>query len=240
MENFDDAVNSRDRRETLGQSIERSGYSGVSGLPVLDIHTNGKDVHPVDVITKVMEGEGMKILLGSLKKAELKVLCEHSGVTADVNSKRDMVKAITTAWIDVGTKKFLKKKVNDTTLSLFCKSLNLPSPTSRSSSIEHIIRQINIIGLETFSKRIQDDSIKLVLEQTSKESSKSPLRKNGELKISSRMPTTSPTSKDVSLSSKELAKSQELQKKSKTNGGNKTLEKEKSPRRTNGEKRKKS
>jgi len=237
MENFDDAVNSRERREMLGQSIERSGFT--SGLPVLDIHTNGKDVHPVDVIAKVMEGEGMKILLATLKKAELKVLCENSGVTADTNSKRDMIKSLTAAWIEMGTKKFLKKKVNDTTLAIFCKNLNLGSPTSRYSSIELIIRQINIIGLETFSKRIQDDSIKTVLEQTSKESSKSPLKKNGELKNSTRNLTTSPPSKDVSL--KELQKSQELQKKSKTNGGGtKTLEKEKSPRRTNGEKRKKS
>jgi len=158
-----------------------------------------------------------------------------------MNSKRDMVKALTTAWTELGTKKFLKKKVNDTTLSLFCKNLNLPSPTSRPASIEQIIRQINIIGLENFSKRIQDDSIKTVLEQTSKESSKSPIRKNGDLKLSTRIPnTTSPTPK-ADLSLKELQKSQELQKKSKTNGGtNKTLDKEKSPRRTNGEKRKKS
>jgi hypothetical protein len=150
-----------------------------------------------------------------------------------------MVKSLTTVWIEMGTKNFLKKKANDTTLSLFCKNLNLPSPTSRSASIEQIIRQINIIGLETFSKRIQDDSIKTVLEQTSKESSKSPLKKNGELKISTtRLPTSSPNSKDVSL--KELQKSQELDKKSKKNGDKKTLDKEKSPRRTNGEKRKKS
>jgi hypothetical protein len=58
MENFDETVNSRERREMLGQSIERSGFT--SGVPVLDIlHTNGKEVHPVDVITKVMEGEGI-------------------------------------------------------------------------------------------------------------------------------------------------------------------------------------
>lgn len=140
---------------------------GLSNL--LDSPLNyGKDIHPVDIITKAMEGEGIKLLLSMLPKTELEAMCNYGGiiipvVSSDEARKSDIIKVISLAWLEYGTKKFLKKKVSDPTLALFCKNLNI---SGSGQHHEQIIRYINVLGLEQFSKRLEDENIKAIAEQT--------------------------------------------------------------------------
>jgi len=199
-------------------------------------HHAGKDLHPVDVIAKAMEGEGIKLLLSMLHKADLKGICDHCGINITVESTRksEMIKIIRSTWVEVGTKKFLKKKVSDTTLTLFCKYLNIPGSVPKSVCIEQIIRHITILGLEQFSKEIHDDNIKAIAEHTRDIKSPSDKKKKDSSGSTSTSGLGSAKESFGDTPSKELTKSQEL-KRAKVNGKN--IEKEKSPRRNNGRKK---
>jgi len=125
-----------------------------------------KDIHPVDRITKVIEGEGIKLLLSMLHKAELLALCEHCGIVVETTThKRDIINVIGLVWLDCGTRKFLKKKVSDSTLAIFCRNLKI-SGSVNMWPIELIIKHINVLGLEHYAQRLQDENFKAIAELT--------------------------------------------------------------------------
>jgi len=175
MSTFDDTTTSWERRVQICSAIEKTYVPNNNGLShSLDIHTNSKDMHPVDMLTRVVEAEGIRQLLMMTKKEELQKMCEHGAlVDADPNDKRQMIKLILQTWTDIGTKKFLKK-VSDAQIVTICKNLGIsPIPafsisSDRNVCVEQIIRQLHIIGLENFSKKVADENVKNILEHTSK------------------------------------------------------------------------
>jgi len=230
MSTFDDAATSWERRVQICSAIEKTYVpNNNNGSPhSLDIHTNSKDMHPVDMLTRVVEAEGIKQLLMMTKKKELQKMCEHAAlVDADPNDKRQMIKHILQTWTDIGTKKFLKQKVSDAQIVTICKNLGIsPIPafsisSDRNVCVEQIIRQLHIIGLENFSKKVADENVKNILEHTSKSQQPDrlqiPGKKNGDSRgeraHSGEKSGTSSTSRS---SSREhgMAKSQEILKKS--------------------------
>jgi len=162
-----DAVNVRDRRE-ISSAIVKT-FALTNEVPqYLDSQTNPKEMHPVDLLARVVETEGMRQLLTMTKKKDLQKMCEFAGLVVDMNDKRQVIKIILQTWTKVGTKKFLKKNVSDTHLATICKNLGIPASASRPECVERIIRQLNIIGLENLSKKVTDENVKNILEQTSK------------------------------------------------------------------------
>jgi len=260
MSTFDDAATAWERREQISSAIEKT-YVPNNGLSQsLDIHTNSKEMHPVDLLTRVVESEGIRQLLMMTKKKELQKMCEHAALDADPNDKRQMIKLILQTWTDIGTKKIFKKKVNDAQISTICKNLGVPaiSPTNgsgfsssdRNVYVEQIIRQIHIIGLENFSKKVADEGVKNILENTSKSQQSDklqiPVRKNGDSRGESRHSgEKSGTSSTSRSSSREhgMAKSQEILKKTpkskKEKDRSDTQKEAKSPRKSEKEKGKK-
>jgi len=177
MSTYDDASTSWERRVQISSAIEKTNAPNNNGLShSLDIHTNSKDMHPVDMLTRVVEAEGIRQLLMMTKKKELQKMCEHGAlVDADPNDKRQMIKLILQTWTDIGTKKFLKHKVSDAQIVTICKNLGIIPPipafsisSDRNVCVEQIIRQLHIIGLENFSKKVADENVKNILEHTSK------------------------------------------------------------------------
>jgi len=263
MSNFDDAATSWERRVQICSAIEKTYVPNNNGLSSsLDIHTNSKDMHPVDMLTRVVEAEGIRQLLMMTKKKELQKMCEHGAlVDADPNDKRQMIKLILQTWTDIGTKKFLKQKVSDAQIVTICKNLGISPPvpafsisSDRNVCVEQIIRQLHIIGLENFSKKVADENVKNILEHTSKSQQPDrlqiPGKKNGDSRgeraHSGEKSGTSSTSRS---SSREhgMAKSQEILKKSPKSKKEKEKEKDKndtqkdtkSPRKAEKEKGKK-
>jgi len=168
MSSFEAFNAPRDRREQLSSAIVKT-FALTNEVPqYLDLQTNPKEMHPVDLLARVVEAEGMRQLLTMTKKKELQKMCEYAGLDADMNDKRQVIKIILQTWTGVGTKKFLKKHVSDAHLAMICKNLGMSAPTSRPLCVEQIIRQLNIIGLENFSKKVTDENVKNILEQTSK------------------------------------------------------------------------
>jgi len=97
-------------------------------------------------------------------------MCEYAGLDFIVDDKQSNVATLLQVWMDIGTKKFLKKNVSDANLTIICKNLGILQNESfdRSCCVEQIIRQLNIIGLENFSKEVAVENVKNILEQTSK------------------------------------------------------------------------
>jgi len=153
MSTFDASI-AWGRREHIGLAIERTYVPG-SPPRVLDIHSNAKEMHPVDILARTVEAEGMKHLLGMIKKKELQKMCEFAKIHVDTDDKRQFVKTLQQAWTDTGTKKFLKKSVCDGHIAMMCKTLGIycAGVSDRNYSVEQIIRQLNIVGLEHFSKK---------------------------------------------------------------------------------------
>jgi len=164
MSSFD--TNVRDRRD-ISSAIVKT-FALTNEVPqYLYTQTNPKELHPVDLLARVVETEGMRQLLTMTKKKDLQKMCEFAGLNVDMNDKRQVIKIILQTWTDVGTKKFLKKNVSDAHLATICKNLGIPT-SSRPECVEQIIRKLNIIGLENFSKKVTDENVKNILEQTSK------------------------------------------------------------------------
>jgi len=146
-----DTVNVRDRRD-ISTAIVKT-FALTNEVPqYLYTQTNPKELHPVDLLARVVETEGMRQLLTMTKKKDLQKMCEFAGLNVDINDKRQVIKIILQTWTDVGTKKFLKKNVSDAHLATICKNLGIPT-SSRPECVEQIIRKLNIIGLENFSKK---------------------------------------------------------------------------------------
>jgi len=191
-----------------------------------------REMHPVDLLARVVEGEGIKQLLMVTRNKELQNMCEYAGLDFVVDDKQSNVATLLQAWMDIGTKKFLKKNVSDANLTVICKNLGILQNESfdRSCCVEQIIRQLNIIGLENFSKEVADENVKNILEQTSKVNQQTELQ--AVKLVNSRRylePRRSPHDKSGgSSSSLSSSKSQEIprQKPSKTRG--------KSPRKDRG------
>jgi len=129
MSTFDDAATAWERREQISSAIEKTYVPKYGLSQSLDIHTNSKEMHPVDLLTRVVESEGIRQLLMMTKKKELQKMCEHAALDADPNDKRQMIKLILQTWTDIGTKKFLKKserRSNFHNLQKFRSSCNSP------------------------------------------------------------------------------------------------------------------
>eukprot|EP01124_Arcella_intermedia_P028710 TRINITY_DN58_c0_g1_i1.p1 TRINITY_DN58_c0_g1~~TRINITY_DN58_c0_g1_i1.p1 ORF type:complete len:310 (+),score=14.03 TRINITY_DN58_c0_g1_i1:129-1058(+) len=176
-----DARRGYERREAIGGAIERSYFPGsflsVSGSASgsscnclfgscccgngFDVHSNGYQTHPVDVLAKAVEAEGIRQLLVMMKKKELLFLCEQSTTEViDKDDKRQIILLLSEAWLLRGSKKFLKQIKGETPLLLICKHLGLPYSPTRKATVELVLRQINVIGLEAFSKRLRDEQVK--------------------------------------------------------------------------------
>jgi len=151
--------------------------------------------------------------------------------------------------------------VSDAQIVTICKNLGIIPPipafsisSDRNVCVEQIIRQLHIIGLENFSKKVADENVKNILEHTSKSQQPDrlqiPGKKNGDSRgeraHSGEKSGTSSTSRS---SSREhgMAKSQEILKKSPKSKKEKEKEKDKndtqkdtkSPRKAEKEKGKK-
>jgi len=192
-----------------------------------------REMHPVDLLARVVEGEGIKQLLMVTRKKELQKMCEYAGLDFDADDKQPNVVTLLQAWMDIGTKKFLKKNVSCASLAIICKNLGILQNESsdRSYCVEQIIKQLNIIGLENFSKKVADENVKYILEQTSKVNQPTE-QQVAKLSNSRRNlePRRSPQDKSGgSSSSISSSKSQEIprQKPSKTKGKSPRKDKEK-------------
>jgi len=205
-----------------------------------------KDTHPVDIITQAMESEGIKLLLSMLHKEELETLCDFLSLKVEAESprKKDMINLIRLTWLEYGTKKFLKKKVNDTTLALLCKHLNLstgPIHLQKSHCIEQIVKHINILGLENFSKKVHDENIKALAADLTREGKSPQGTVEMKMKKHKDMIGLWAGNNSAGLSpgggggSSSLHKSQEI-KRAKVHNNGKSVDKEKSPRK-NGRKK---
>eukprot|EP01127_Copromyxa_protea_P012815 TRINITY_DN3367_c0_g1_i1.p1 TRINITY_DN3367_c0_g1~~TRINITY_DN3367_c0_g1_i1.p1 ORF type:complete len:285 (-),score=37.69 TRINITY_DN3367_c0_g1_i1:29-883(-) len=76
--------------------------------------SSGARVHPMDVIVRAVETEGIVEVLNRLKKRDIRRLlreCTNSE-TKPEGSKRSLKKELEQRWVSVGVKKFLKKHIH--------------------------------------------------------------------------------------------------------------------------------
>lgn len=152
-------------------------------------------LHPMDVIVKAVETEGIVELLNRLNKRDLRVFlcstptkafkrllreCTNSEAKPE-GSKRSLRKDLEQRWISVGAKKFLKKHINSpqnlntlaTTLGLSQQVQPPTNPstnlTDRISLIEGITREITTLGNQIFHQKVPNEDIMSFIEAKQKQ-----------------------------------------------------------------------
>jgi len=91
----------------------------------------------------------------------------HAPGSDKPSSKRDMKRVVKAKVNEMGTMKFLKKNVPESTLLVIAQSLGLATiPNEKKELVEVIFKQLTMHGLEKFSKKINSKEVKTALHET--------------------------------------------------------------------------
>jgi len=181
------------RREHIGSLLGKTVVGDSDGG--IYMHSNAQNVHPIDALAKAIEDDGIRHLLGLLKKKELLKLVQCVDLQIDSTSKRSVKKALQLKVIALTAKKFLKHSVPDEQLAMIAERLMIAPGLDRKELVEAILRQLTIVGMETFSKKVPDKEVKDKLRETAESHRSGPEQNPTETKGKSSAPSTSNSDK---------------------------------------------